>query len=199
MRASERLAAKKITVRMLFIMPTICPKCNYARKESDTNSEWQCPSCPVAYNKVGDTQYSERGIGLTSKGAYRPQIERSSNTWKWLLAAALVVGIGRQSNLFSKRAVFDSGTDPIVQPDGQPTVILYSASWCGYCRAAREFFIQNGIAYSEHDMEKSAAGIEGYRKLGGGGVPIILIGGEKIRGFSQAQLQQRLEPWIKKQ
>jgi glutaredoxin len=180
-------------------MPTICPKCNYARKESDTNPDWQCPSCLVAYNKVGDTQSSAREIGLVSKGAYRPQIEKSSNTWKWLLAVALAAGIGWQNNLFSKRAVLDSSADQITSSDGQPSVVLYSASWCGYCRAARDFFIQNGIVYSEHDMEKSAAGIEGYKKLGGGGVPIILIGGEKIRGFSQAQLQKRLEPWIKKQ
>jgi glutaredoxin/ribosomal protein L37AE/L43A len=193
------IGVKKIAARMLFTMPTICPKCNYARKESDTNPSWQCPACQVAYNKVGDTQSSEREIGLVSKGAYRPQIERSSNTWKWLLVVALAVGIGWQNNLFSKRAVLDSSADQITSSDGQPSVVLYSASWCGYCRAARDFFIQNGIAYSEHDMEKSAAGIEGYKKLGGGGVPIILIGGEKIRGFSQAQLQQRLEPWIRKQ
>jgi predicted secreted Zn-dependent protease len=29
-----------------------CPKCNYVRQSSDTNPEWQCPSCGVAYCKV---------------------------------------------------------------------------------------------------------------------------------------------------
>lgn len=31
---------------------TICPKCNYQRKESDINPEWECPSCGVAYIKA---------------------------------------------------------------------------------------------------------------------------------------------------
>lgn len=31
---------------------TICPKCNYERKDTDTNPDWECPSCGVAYVKV---------------------------------------------------------------------------------------------------------------------------------------------------
>lgn len=29
-----------------------CPKCDYARKATDTAPAWQCPSCGVAYNKI---------------------------------------------------------------------------------------------------------------------------------------------------
>lgn len=29
-----------------------CPKCSYVRQASDTNPDWQCPSCGVAYSKV---------------------------------------------------------------------------------------------------------------------------------------------------
>jgi len=35
---------------------TICPKCNYERKETDTNPDWECPSCSVAYVKVQKTK-----------------------------------------------------------------------------------------------------------------------------------------------
>jgi len=31
---------------------TICPKCNYERKDTDINPEWECPSCGVAYVKA---------------------------------------------------------------------------------------------------------------------------------------------------
>jgi glutaredoxin len=176
-------------------MPTICPKCGYARKEADTAPSWQCPSCQVAYNKVGDTSYSARDIGVASQTGYIPHIEKPSHTWKWILLVALVIGIASQGKFFSKRSVLSA--NQIAQSEGQPSVVFYSATWCGYCRAAREFFDRTGIAYTEHDIEKSTAGAEGYRKLGGGGIPLIMIGDEKIRGFSAAQLQQKLGPWIK--
>jgi hypothetical protein len=28
-----------------------CPKCNYVRKPSDINPDWECPSCGIAYSK----------------------------------------------------------------------------------------------------------------------------------------------------
>ena len=28
-----------------------CPKCSYVRRTVDTNPQWQCPSCGIAYNK----------------------------------------------------------------------------------------------------------------------------------------------------
>lgn len=31
---------------------TCCPNCNYERKETDTNPDWECPSCGVAYVKT---------------------------------------------------------------------------------------------------------------------------------------------------
>ncbi len=182
-------------------MPTICPKCNYARKESDACPTWQCPSCQVAYNKVSDTQYSPREIGATSapsQAAHHPQVEKSSGAWKWFLIVAIVVGVAWQGKFFSKRPATSANTEQFAQSDGQPSIILYSATWCGYCRAARDFFNQKGLAYTEHDMETSPEGVAGYEKLGGGGIPLMLVGGEKIRGFSQAQLEERLGPWMKK-
>ncbi len=32
-----------------------CPKCNYIRKDSDTNPDWECPSCGIAYSKFKKT------------------------------------------------------------------------------------------------------------------------------------------------
>lgn len=33
-------------------MTTICPKCDYERKESDTAPQWQCPNCQAVYEKL---------------------------------------------------------------------------------------------------------------------------------------------------
>ncbi|MEQ1515267.1 MAG: glutaredoxin family protein [Usitatibacteraceae bacterium] len=127
-----------------------------------------------------------------------PQIEKPSHTWKWFLVIAIAVGVGWQGKFFSKRPGSGSNAAQLAASEGQPSVVFYSATWCGYCRAAREFFDRNGIAYTEHDMETSAVGIAGYQQLGGGGIPLIMIGDEKIRGFNSALLQEKLEPWMKR-
>jgi glutaredoxin len=64
------------------------------------------------------------------------------------------------------------------------TVIMYSASWCGVCKQARKYFRQQGIPYREYDIEKTARGRDDFRKLGGTGVPVILIGRQRMNGFS---------------
>lgn len=65
----------------------------------------------------------------------------------------------------------------------QPEVIMYATDWCPYCRQAREHFARQGIAYREVDIEKSAAGRAEYDRLGGRGVPLILVGSQRLQGF----------------
>jgi mycoredoxin len=70
-------------------------------------------------------------------------------------------------------------------PPGSTNVVLYATTWCGYCAQARSFFTRNGIAYREVDVEKSEEGQRDYQRLGGGGVPIIVIDNATvIHGFN---------------
>jgi len=65
------------------------------------------------------------------------------------------------------------------------TVELYMTSWCGYCRKAERYLSQKGIAYTAYDIEKDESAKRRYRELGGtGGVPLIQIGANQIKGFS---------------
>lgn len=63
-------------------------------------------------------------------------------------------------------------------------VIMYSTSWCGYCRKARQHFAGNNIPFREYDIEKSKKAAKEYKKLNGRGVPVILIGKQRMNGFS---------------
>jgi glutaredoxin len=63
-------------------------------------------------------------------------------------------------------------------------VVMYSASWCGVCTKARRYFEENGIGFTEYDIEKSAKGKSDYQKLRAKGVPVILIGKQRMNGFS---------------
>ena len=63
-------------------------------------------------------------------------------------------------------------------------LVMYSTSWCGYCKKARDYFNANGIAFKEYDVENSSKGKRDYDKLGRGGVPILLMGKQRMNGFS---------------
>jgi len=64
-------------------------------------------------------------------------------------------------------------------------VVMFSASWCGYCKQARNYFRKNRIPFTEYDIEKSAKGERLYKKLGARGVPVILVGKKRMNGFSE--------------
>jgi glutaredoxin len=68
-------------------------------------------------------------------------------------------------------------------------VTMFSTVWCGYCKKARAYFASKGIAYAEIDVEKSEDGQRRYKELGGGGVPIILVGNRMMQGFSEGAFE----------
>lgn len=67
---------------------------------------------------------------------------------------------------------------------------MYSAVWCGVCKKARRYFIDNGIAFSEFDVETSQQGREDFERLGGRGVPIILVDDARMNGFNATRFAQ---------
>lgn len=69
-------------------------------------------------------------------------------------------------------------------------VIMYSASWCGYCAKARKYFSENNIAFTEYDIEKNRKAREEYDALGAKGVPVILVGRKRMNGFSAGGFEQ---------
>lgn len=65
-------------------------------------------------------------------------------------------------------------------------VVLYSASWCGYCAKAKAYLAAKGMAYREIDID-TPAGLDSFAHAGGGkGVPLLVSGGRRIQGFSTA-------------
>jgi len=64
--------------------------------------------------------------------------------------------------------------------DDTPAVVMYGASWCGYCKQMRKYFNENDIQYFELDAEGSAK--NKYTILRGSGFPLIYIGYRRING-----------------
>lgn len=71
-------------------------------------------------------------------------------------------------------------------------VVLFTASWCGYCKKARQYFIANQIPFKEVDIERSIVGYQEYKKLGGRGVPLFKIGDHVIQGYDRTTINSAL-------
>lgn len=82
---------------------------------------------------------------------------------------------------------YSQGKEPATAK--RKTVIMYSTSWCGYCRKARNYFKQNNIPFKEYDIEKSKSAKKRYDALGGNGIPLIVVGKKKVQGFSVKRFQ----------
>ena len=67
---------------------------------------------------------------------------------------------------------------------GSKRVDIYVTSWCGYCRKLENFLKSKRIPYQRHDIEKSSSARQAHLKMGGGGVPVVKVGSEVIRGYS---------------
>lgn len=72
-------------------------------------------------------------------------------------------------------------------------VVIYSTPTCHFCHAAKDFFTENKVAFTDHnvgtDLEKRQ---EMIQKSGQMGVPVITVGEKVIVGFDEDTLREAL-------
>ena len=74
-----------------------------------------------------------------------------------------------------------------------PTVTIYSTPSCHYCHAAKDYFTEHKVAFTDYDVAADAAKRqEMIQKSGQMGVPVIYIGDELIVGFDQDRIKELL-------
>ena len=78
-------------------------------------------------------------------------------------------------------------------PNAARPVVIYTTSHGGYCVKAKQYLAQKGVAYQEINVENSSTAQAEFKRLGGNGVPLILVGDRRIEGFDQAALDQALQ------
>lgn len=76
---------------------------------------------------------------------------------------------------------------------GDAEVIMYSASWCGYCDKAGTYFERNGIPFTEYDVEDSEKGRTDHAEMSTDSVPVILVGDQRMIGFSVERFERLYE------
>lgn len=72
-------------------------------------------------------------------------------------------------------------------------VTIYSTPTCHFCHAAKEFFTENKVAFTDHDvstdLDKRSEMIDMTGQMG---VPVIRIGDDVIVGFDENHIKELL-------
>ncbi len=72
-------------------------------------------------------------------------------------------------------------------------VIIYSTPTCHFCHAAKEFFTNNKVEFTDHDvstdLEKRTEMIETTGQMG---VPVIKIDDDVVVGFDEDKIKELL-------
>ena len=72
-------------------------------------------------------------------------------------------------------------------------ITIYSATWCAFCHAAKDYLDKKGIAYVDKDVESDPAfANEAVDKSGQMGIPVIDIDGTIIIGFDRPKIDATL-------
>ena len=73
-------------------------------------------------------------------------------------------------------------------------VVVYTTSWCGWCRKTLAFLDENGIHYENRDIEADDDWREELlEKTGGTSIPVVEIDGQIVRGFDPKRMRQLLQ------
>jgi len=93
---------------------------------------------------------------------------------------------------FGERPPKNTNVDEIKAPansnfnaESSIEITIYTTSWCGYCKKAKAYFAANNMAYKEYDIEKNRYAKRQYDSINGKGVPVILVGDQRLNGFSE--------------
>jgi glutaredoxin-like YruB-family protein len=72
-------------------------------------------------------------------------------------------------------------------------VTIYSADWCAYCHAAKDYLNKKGIAFTEKDVESNPTfAQEAVQKSDQMGIPVLDIDGTIIVGFDRPKIDTAL-------
>ncbi len=74
-----------------------------------------------------------------------------------------------------------------------PMVTVYSANWCAFCHATKQYLDKLGVAYQDRNIEQDmAAANEAINKSGQMGIPVTDIDGTIVVGFDRPRIDAAL-------
>ncbi len=73
-----------------------------------------------------------------------------------------------------------------------PRITLYSTRQCPHCRQLRQWLRQRHIHFVEMDVQQNKRAFKDFQRHGGRGVPLLMVGKQRIDGFNPKILHQQL-------
>jgi glutaredoxin 3 len=75
----------------------------------------------------------------------------------------------------------------------QPKVIVFSTPTCSFCNAAKRYFRERNVRFTDVDVSRDqSAARDMMRRTGQKGVPVIMINNRPIIGFDRPKINQML-------
>jgi glutaredoxin-like YruB-family protein len=77
-----------------------------------------------------------------------------------------------------------------------PKVIIYSTTWCAFCKTEEQYLQKLGVEYIKKDVEEDKDAYEELMQKNGGafqGVPVTDIAGDLILGFDRPKIDSTLK------
>jgi len=143
----------------------------------------EAPTKTTLYKSVGpdgNTVYSDRPPG-EGRAAKTMQFESLPGSPLSAATLAYLEELRKSSAVAARPA----------RPTG---VVLFTTTWCGYCKKARAHLAAKGVAFQDVDIE-TQAGLVAYAQAGGQkGVPMLLANGQQVRGYSATAYDAVLAP-----
>ena len=73
-------------------------------------------------------------------------------------------------------------------------VTVYSADWCAFCHAAKDYLTKIGVKFTDKNVEENREYMdEAVKKSGQMGIPVLDIDGEIIVGFDRPKIDAVLK------
>ncbi len=73
-------------------------------------------------------------------------------------------------------------------------VTIYTATWCAFCHAAKQYLDTLGVKYEDLDVETDPAnGMAALTKSGQRGIPVLDIDGDIVIGFDRPKIDNALK------
>jgi glutaredoxin len=115
-----------------------------------------------------------------------------------ILAILLISGLLAAAYWDSERVETPAPHPPAsgdaLQTAAPADVVVYTASWCGWCQKTLAWLDERGVPYDNRDIDADPRNREELiAKSGGTGIPLVVIGGTQIQGFAPDQMASLLD------
>jgi glutaredoxin 3 len=119
--------------------------------------------------------------GALRAGAGRVEIEAPASSGRARAAGTSRLAARKQRRSFSSA------------PPPEPRVVVYSTSWCGWCRKTLAYLDERRVDYVNKDIEANPAHRrELIEKTGRTSIPVVEINGHIVNGYDPRRLDRLL-------